>query len=109
MLVDAHAFIKIRSGSFVDENCKEFFFSGYNTWQVIHLATSTCVVLTHTLMTCATGLRLFNIMSTAFWRPWSRFSAAVTTPGWAIPPTVTHHLFGPHAYMLHSSATLHNQ
>ena len=30
----ASAFIKIQGGSFVDENCKEFFFSGYNTWEV---------------------------------------------------------------------------
>ena len=28
------AFIHISGGSFVDENCKEFFFSGYNTWEV---------------------------------------------------------------------------
>jgi hypothetical protein len=28
------AFIKIQGGTFVDENCKEFFFSGYNTWEV---------------------------------------------------------------------------
>ncbi len=69
MLAEAHAFIKIRSGSFVDENCQEFFFSGYNTWQVIHLATSTCVVLTHTPITDATGVRLSKSMSSAFWHP----------------------------------------
>lgn len=68
VLADVHAFIKIRSGSFVDENCKEFFFSGYNTWQVIHLATSTCIVLTHIPVTSATGVRLLCVMSTAFWR-----------------------------------------
>ncbi len=69
VLADAHAFIKIRSGSFVDENCKEFFFSGYNTWQVIQLATYTCVVLPHTPINSDTEVCLFNIMSTAFWRP----------------------------------------
>ncbi|CAL5228479.1 g11621 [Coccomyxa viridis] len=38
LVQEAHAFIKIRSGSFVDENCQEFFFSGYNTWQLLETA-----------------------------------------------------------------------
>ena len=29
----------------MDENCKEFFFSGYNTWQVIPLTTLSCGAL----------------------------------------------------------------
>ncbi|CAL8466100.1 g5636 [Coccomyxa elongata] len=34
----ADAFIRVQSGTFVDENCKEFFFSGYNTWQLLENA-----------------------------------------------------------------------
>ena len=28
------SFIRVRDGTFADENCTEFTFSGYNTWQV---------------------------------------------------------------------------
>ena len=61
MLTDAQAFIKIRSGSFVDENCKEFFFSGYNTWQVIHLASPMCAVLSRYLVGGAEAYYFFQL------------------------------------------------
>ena len=62
VLADAHAFIKIRDGSFVDENCKEFFFSGYNTWQVIYLASSACLVLAHTPIACDARALTINVL-----------------------------------------------
>ncbi|CAL8463704.1 g3238 [Coccomyxa elongata] len=35
-------FIRVQSGVFVDGNCKEFKFSGYNAWQVIETALDMC-------------------------------------------------------------------
>ncbi|CAL5224413.1 g7095 [Coccomyxa viridis] len=38
----SHAFIRVQSGLFVDDQCKEFTFSGYNTWQPIEAALNIC-------------------------------------------------------------------
>ncbi len=43
-LAGAQAFIRIQGGTFVDENCKEFFFSGYNTWQARSLLSSVLIL-----------------------------------------------------------------
>ncbi len=32
----ATSHIRVQNGVFVDDNCKEFMFSGYNAWQVKH-------------------------------------------------------------------------
>ena len=32
----AGSHIRVQNGVFVDDNCKEFMFSGYNAWQVQH-------------------------------------------------------------------------
>ncbi len=34
LCAEASAHIRVQNGVFVDENCKEFLFSGYNAWQV---------------------------------------------------------------------------
>ncbi|CAK0785548.1 hypothetical protein CVIRNUC_008758 [Coccomyxa viridis] len=38
----SHAFIRVQNGVFVDDQCKEFTFSGYNTWQPIEAALDIC-------------------------------------------------------------------
>lgn len=34
-LAGSHAYIRVNNGVFVDDDCNEFTFSGYNTWQVM--------------------------------------------------------------------------
>jgi hypothetical protein len=34
LCAEASAHIRVQNGVFVDENCREFLFSGYNAWQV---------------------------------------------------------------------------
>lgn len=31
---EASGYIRVQNGLFVDEECKEFMFSGYNAWEV---------------------------------------------------------------------------
>ncbi|EIE27747.1 glycoside hydrolase [Coccomyxa subellipsoidea C-169] len=38
----AQGFIRVQNGVFVDDQCKEFTFSGYNTWQPIESALNLC-------------------------------------------------------------------
>ena len=35
LLAGTHAYIRVNNGVFVDDDCNEFTFSGYNTWQVM--------------------------------------------------------------------------
>ncbi|CAL8463699.1 g3233 [Coccomyxa elongata] len=39
---DVSAHIRVQNGLFVDENCKEFLFSGYNAWQTLESALNMC-------------------------------------------------------------------
>ena len=42
MHAGSHAYIRVNNGVFVDDNCNEFTFSGYNTWEAVESAVNVC-------------------------------------------------------------------
>ncbi|CAK0785325.1 hypothetical protein CVIRNUC_008532 [Coccomyxa viridis] len=42
LIASEAAYIRVQNGEFVDDNCKEFMFSGYNAWQTIEASLNMC-------------------------------------------------------------------
>ena len=42
MHAGSHGYIRVNNGVFVDNNCNEFTFGGYNTWEAVESAVNVC-------------------------------------------------------------------